>query len=192
MGYKLIVGSVERMWGKQKIEFTACPMYHRSHANGTKLTQLEADMHSITNGLTKLNVEQSEVMRNQVDMKAEVKEFRLALEAHMEDEVEHHSNTSKAMHSLADSVKDLVTDNKEHRKLREKLEIETSKKQDDWRKLWFRIGGSMLLVIILAIGGFVWTSLDYYTTARQAQKVQKEILHNQNKFIDHENYEVPR
>ena len=172
------------MWGKQKVEFTTCPMYHRSHENGTKLTVLEKDMHSVTNGMTKLNAEQSEVMRNQVDMKAEVKDFRIALEAHMEDEVEHHSNTNKAMHSLADSVKDLVADNKEHRKLRERQELDATKKQDDWRKLWFKIGGSVMLAILLAAGTFIWTSLEYYTTARQAQKVQKAILVNQETILD--------
>jgi len=175
------------MWGKQKIDFKLCPMYHRSHNNGTKLTELESDMHSVTNALTKLNVEQTQVMQNQIDMKVEVKEFRLSLENHMEDEIEHHAGTNRAIDNLAESVTELVRANKSHMEAREKLEEESIRKQDDWRKLWFRIGGSIFLVILLAVGGFVWTSLDYYTTARQAQKVQKAMLQNQETLIGNVN-----
>ena len=169
------------MWGK--VNFSTCPMYAKSHANGTKLTKLEDEVSAIHVTINEINTEQRLTMESHITMKEDIKSMKDSLTSHMTEEAVHHKNTADAITGLTENVHTLLNGSEAHRKEREKREELAEKQQESWRSLWFRVGGSIFLVVILALGGFMWKSLTYYSTATATHAIQKEILHNEKKVL---------
>lgn len=109
--------------------FEKCDMFGKCSRNEIKLEDLTATVASLDDDVRKLMVEHNVALQSQLAMKEDITKMSQSLGKHMDDEEEHHKNTTQALEKLVGVVDTLVDDQKEHRKEREKLEKDSEKKQ---------------------------------------------------------------
>lgn len=190
------------LWNNR--DWSSCPMYHKSRANGTTLEKLEESFNVLSEEVHKMELEQSITMQTQLQLKNDVaylkEEFNSLgslVKSHMEDEAEYHINNNNSFNEMSGAIMELTTtvqsvigDNQQERVRREKAEELKAKQSDDWRKLWFRIGGSIALAIMIAIGAFLWGLVVDYNNKVHVQAVQEAILSNQEQLMSDDSIKI--
>jgi len=166
-----------------KVKFSECPMYHKSKHNGIKFNDLDIEIKNVQKTVNNIEIEHRINLQSTESMKEKIDKLDEALMAHMEDETQHHINTSRAIDSLASSVESLIGNQEQHRVFREEKERKTEMEAEKWKVWWMKIASTIISVIIIGIGTIVYGTWKYGNELQHTKSIQQAILTNQENHL---------